>query len=700
MNRYSRITFTLLLVFIVFAIPAWAQTITITNFNTLTPYQPGSTVTANITVSDPTAQINAANIFTLYLSQPDGSFGVAKIAIGTVNGKTAASITGTIPFSTVAGTYRIRIESSAPVAISNMVTINITNACNLGFTTSPATGCAGSNGMLNVSFTNTSPPGTGYHWDFGDGSGVYDGNTPPAHGFAASTDGSDKVYTVTLISDNCQTRITQKVTVYPNKPLASIAYNTTNEGKPNACSPYIITVKNKSLGSNASYTYTLKNQSGTVVETVVKTDNSAASFTRSAVTTDDEIKNYTVTMQATNSCGAVSAVSNQLTFSVAASSISANLEVLPVNSANKVVGCVPFTIILRNRSAGGNKYVYNIYNGDTFLEGIIVYDKSDAYYTFTKPGSYKATIGVFSDCTTGKESSPKIDITVLPPPAPDFEITPAADCTQTTVNFKNITPDASATATASSYSYTWNFGDGSAPVTAFSPSHTYAFTNKDVKYTVTLTAVNANGCSTTMRKADLISLSALPLADFTVKPDTIVNIPNYHVDFTDKSTGGAAQWAWDFGDGATATLQNPSHTYADTGTYKVKLVMHTLSGCTDTRVHTIRVTGIPGQLYVPNAFMPTSLTQELRVFTVKGSGIKSWDMRIMNNWGQVIFETTRLSAKGEPMDFWDGKYRGQDVPQGAYAWQISVKFINGTEWGGMSYKGSAPRRSGTLTLIR
>ncbi|QKJ29804.1 PKD domain-containing protein [Mucilaginibacter mali] len=700
MNRYTRTAFALLFVFTVFAISAYAQTVSIVNFNSTTPYSPGSVVTVNISVSDPAAKITATNAFTLYLSQPDGSFGAAKTAIGTVNGKTAASITGTIPYSTTPGSYRIQVEASSPALSSNIVNINIVNTCDLSFSTTPAKGCAGTNGMLSISFTNTSPPGTGYHWDFGDGSGVYNGNTPSPHNFAATTDGSDKVYTVTLISDNCQTRFTQNVTVYPNKPIASIAYNTPTEGVPNACSPYIITVKNKTLGTNASYSYTLKDKNGTIVDNVVKTDNTPASFTRTPITTDDEIKTYTVTMQATSTCGVTSAVSNQLTFTIAPSAISSNLEVLPVSpSNNKVIGCAPFTVILRNRSAGGTSYAYNIYNGDTFIEAVSVNDKTDVYYTFTNPGEYKASLGVFSNCTSGKESS-KISITVLPPPAPDFQITPAADCTQTTVNFKNTTPDASSTAPAASYQYTWDFGDGSPQVTAFSPSHTYAFTNKDVKYSVTLTAINANGCTKIIKKTDLISLNALPLADFAVKPDTIVNIPNYHVDIIDKSTGGAAQWAWDFGDGGQSKLQNPSHTYADTGTYKVKLVMHTASGCTDTKIHTIHVVGVPGQLYVPNAFMPTSLTQELRVFTVKGSGIKQWTMRIMNNWGQVIFETNKLNSKGEPLDFWDGKYKGQEAPQGVYAWEISAQFINGTEWSGMSYKGSSPRRSGTLTLIR
>jgi hypothetical protein len=48
-------------------------------------------------------------------------------------------------------------------------------------------------------------------------------------------------------------------------------------------------------------------------------------------------------------------------------------------------------------------------------------------------------------------------------------------------------------------------------------------------------------------------------------------VPNaLTINFTDTSLG-ATSWAWDFGDGTTSTLQNPSHTYAATGNYNVAL---------------------------------------------------------------------------------------------------------------------------------
>jgi hypothetical protein len=48
------------------------------------------------------------------------------------------------------------------------------------------------------------------------------------------------------------------------------------------------------------------------------------------------------------------------------------------------------------------------------------------------------------------------------------------------------------------------------------------------------------------------------------------------VDFTDSSTNTPVSWSWNFGDGNTSDLQNPSHTYTTPGTYTVSLTASNL----------------------------------------------------------------------------------------------------------------------------
>ncbi|MEI6669474.1 MAG: PKD domain-containing protein [Acidobacteriota bacterium] len=59
-------------------------------------------------------------------------------------------------------------------------------------------------------------------------------------------------------------------------------------------------------------------------------------------------------------------------------------------------------------------------------------------------------------------------------------------------------------------------------------------------------------------------------ASFTLAPasPTVSQV----VQFTDTSTGSPTAWSWNFGDGATSTLQHPTHVYAASGSVTVTLV--------------------------------------------------------------------------------------------------------------------------------
>lgn len=59
-----------------------------------------------------------------------------------------------------------------------------------------------------------------------------------------------------------------------------------------------------------------------------------------------------------------------------------------------------------------------------------------------------------------------------------------------------------------------------------------------------------------------------PVTNFTANKTTSCDGT---IQFTDKSSSAPTSWAWDFGDGGTSALQNPSHTYTAAGTYTVKL---------------------------------------------------------------------------------------------------------------------------------
>ncbi len=81
---------------------------------------------------------------------------------------------------------------------------------------------------------------------------------------------------------------------------------------------------------------------------------------------------------------------------------------------------------------------------------------------------------------------------------------------------------------------------------------------------------------------DCNAISEEPIADFS---SSVMETCNGFVSFYDQSFNGATAWAWDFGDGATSTDQNPTHYYTANGTYAVTLVATNAFG-SDTEVKT------------------------------------------------------------------------------------------------------------------
>jgi PKD repeat protein len=66
----------------------------------------------------------------------------------------------------------------------------------------------------------------------------------------------------------------------------------------------------------------------------------------------------------------------------------------------------------------------------------------------------------------------------------------------------------------------------------------------------------------------------------------------YNVSFNNYSVGGFTNLSWDFGDGNTSSLSNPTHTYSTAGTYNVCLTISG-NGCSDTYCSNIEVNGLP-----------------------------------------------------------------------------------------------------------
>ncbi|MDX2249220.1 MAG: gliding motility-associated C-terminal domain-containing protein [Bacteroidia bacterium] len=172
----------------------------------------------------------------------------------------------------------------------------------------------------------------------------------------------------------------------------------------------------------------------------------------------------------------------------------------------------------------------------------------------------------------------------------------------------------------------------------------------------------------------------LPLAGFTAFPTE--GYGPLEVQFQNRSFY-SSRFVWDFGDGSTSQLSNPSYTFLEPGRHQVKLTADNTIGCADSIAVTYIEVWSP-KWYIPNAFTPNGDGHN-DVFFMSGGGIKAIDLSIYNRWGQKIFYSR------DPSFNWNGSTpSGQIAPEGVYAWHIVVFPWTGDSW----------QRSGTVTLIR
>ncbi|PKL59711.1 MAG: hypothetical protein CVV33_06435, partial [Methanomicrobiales archaeon HGW-Methanomicrobiales-4] len=159
------------------------------------------------------------------------------------------------------------------------------------------------------------------------------------------------------------------------------------------------------------------------------------------------------------------------------------------------------------------------------------------------------------------------------------------------------------------------------------PSHIYE--NPGI-YTVTLTASNQNGASSTEVKFDYITVTGTGslIANFSGEPTT-GNAP-LSVYFTDQSTGTPTSWSWDFGDGQTDTRKDTVHVYNQPGLFTVALTVMDDNGTKSSKQKEAYVSVLtPGELISDFTAEPTTGIVPLSVkFTDQSVGsptLWSWD---------------------------------------------------------------------------
>ncbi len=185
-------------------------------------------------------------------------------------------------------------------------------------------------------------------------------------------------------------------------------------------------------------------------------------------------------------------------------------------------------------------------------------------HTYTSPGSYTVSLTVASPHGQNEEIKHNyITVNAVPPEA-DFTCSNLQPLLRTAVTFTDLSQPGHAPIA----SWFWEFGDGHTS-TDQNPTHTYAAAGP---MTVSLTVADAQGTSNTNTQAAFLTVRGKPpVARFDMSPPWGVTIDTF--EFTNASDEGTGDvtYQWQFGDGTESAEMNPSHTYAESGTYTVLL---------------------------------------------------------------------------------------------------------------------------------
>lgn len=263
---------------------------------------------------------------------------------------------------------------------------------------------------------------------------------------------------------------------------------------------------------------------------------------------------------------------------------------------------------------------------------------------------YTNNTGVYTVSVTNACGTKTASVTVVPLSFPSLTLTATSN---------SICPGETATLTVS----------GGVPLVTGSPL-IYGWSNSASTGSVvttsggTITVSNTNVCGTNTASiiVDVIPVNASIVANPAsgVKP-LLVNFTN--------NSSGASVYAWDFGNGNTASTQTVSpQTYSSGGTYWVYLYASN-GACSDLDSVMITVYNEEPGLIIPNVFTPNGDSAN-DVFKVRAFNIIDFECIIYDRWGLEMYRWNGVAGG------WDGKANGKDVPEGTYFYLIQAKDIN------------------------
>lgn len=492
-----------------------------------------------------------------------------------------------------------------------------------------------------ISFTNNSTGSISYLWNYGDASPT---STALSVSHSYTNNGINNAsYVVTLIAispSSCKDTTTRNAIVYA-RPSASFAISPTV-----GCSPLTTTMLTSSSNAH-SYKWKFGDGSFSTQTGEVHT------YTNSSSTTNQTVN---CTLVAYNNNGCRDSISAPLTlFYKPKASFTADTP-----------ACSPKIIHFANTSIGANLYHWS------FGDGSVSTSSAPAHQYVSTFANQVFTVNFTATSSNNCTDSILVPIKIYPKPKFIISAAPDSGCTSLKVKFNSIVGVSQ---------YQWKFDDGNGSNSG-NVSNTFINNGTATKiFTVQLFAKDIHGCADTPTK--IIKVYPKPTAKFSANPLTVY-VPNQATQFTNLSTS-AASYTWSFGDGASSKDYSPSHAYAKAGEYDIRLIVTNNRGCKDTFDLPEKVIALDETtILVPNAFKPNTsgspgniydpMDLSNNIFHPNVRGADKYQLSIYSRWGELLFDTKN------PLEGWDGYYKGKLCTQDVYVWKVVATFVDGKSY--------------------
>lgn len=428
---------------------------------------------------------------------------------------------------------------------------------------------------LTVQFSDLSLNANAWFWEFGDGDTSYQQN--PLHHYDSPGSYSVRLQVTNTLGCVRDTTYSDYIVIDP--PIANFTASPSN-----ACGPFSTNFQDLSYSSNPIANWYWEFGDG-LTDT---TQNPTHLYATTGV--------YIATLTIEDVIGC----SNVFSDTIRSGSIKPDADFTATPSRVCIGESVQFT----DQSVDANQWYWD------FGDGAALITQQNPMYSFVDTGNYTVTLIACNDgcCDTISKMQ---DIEVIEPIAV-FSADKSVGCSiphQVQFNDESFSPS----------NWYWDFGDGNTSIQE-NPQHVY----QDIGiYEVKLIVQDTfTLCTDTFTSSINIDTAHTNLAAFPLNGCTPMT-----VQFADNSRNPVA-WNWDFGNGNTSSLENPLHTYTDSGTYNITLVTEIQNGCKDTLLRKDMITVVE-----PDIKISASAQSGCAPFTVQFDNLTNGTASQLWNFG-------------------------------------------------------------------